>query len=114
MIQGLVLLSLGLLPLAKGALVDGTYRISPNVTTVNPVSLELQSNTGNVVLGRLQRGGGSQSWQVETSQGQGATIQNVADGRYAGSSNPSDGSTVQGVIDPFFFSIEPAEGGLYV
>ncbi|KAG8704375.1 hypothetical protein FRC08_002263 [Ceratobasidium sp. 394] len=113
MIQLLALVSLVLSSLANGALVDGTYRISPNVPSVNPVLLELRSSDGIVVLGAPQRNNGTQSWQVVTTQGGGATIQNVAFGTYAGSSNPSDGQTVQGSVDPFLFSIEPVPGGLF-
>ncbi|KAG9078192.1 hypothetical protein FS749_009838, partial [Ceratobasidium sp. UAMH 11750] len=80
---------------------------------VNPVLLELRSSDGVVVLGAPQRNNGTQSWQVVTTQGGGATIQNVAFGTYAGSSNASDGQTVQGVVDPFLFSIEPVPGGLF-
>ncbi|KAG9081152.1 hypothetical protein FRC06_005785 [Ceratobasidium sp. 370] len=113
MIQLLALLSLVLSPLVKGALIDGTYRISPNVAGLNPVSLELRSSTGTVILGPLQKNNDNQTWQVLTTQGGGATIKNVAFGTYAGSSDPSDGQNVQGVIEPFFFSIEPVPGGLF-
>ncbi|KAG8796021.1 hypothetical protein FRC12_006350 [Ceratobasidium sp. 428] len=95
------------------ALDDGLYLISPGAPPVNPVSLELASPDGNVTLAPSKQSNPNQVWRISSAEAQRVTIKNVAQGSYAGSSNLTTGQNVQGVQEPFLFTVEPVEGGLY-